>query len=65
MKVLVSNKIYFGEKNFKSFICYLHNDNKINPFHIMIPKTSAYVKYYDGQTKWMYSSIEDHDLLEK
>ena len=29
----------------------------------MLPKTSAYVKSYDGQTKWMYFSIEDDDLL--
>ena len=31
----------------------------------MLPKTSAYVKSYDGQTKWMYFLVEDHDLLEK
>ena len=54
-KVLVSNKISFGEKKiYKHFIGYLYNDNKVNPLHIMIPKTSAYVKSYDGQTKWMY-----------
>ena len=31
----------------------------------MLPKTSAYVKNYDGQTKWMYFLIEDEDLLKK
>ena len=31
----------------------------------MLPKTSTYVKPYDGQTKWMYFLIEDGDLLEK
>ena len=31
----------------------------------MLPKTSAYVKSYDRQTKWMYFLIEDDDLLEK
>ena len=31
----------------------------------MLPKTSTYVKNYDGQTKWMYFLIEDEDLLEK
>ena len=31
----------------------------------MLPKTSSYVKRYDGQTKWIYSLIEDGDLLEK
>ena len=31
----------------------------------MLPKTSPYVKSYDGQTKWMYFLIKDDDLLEK
>ena len=31
----------------------------------MIPKASAYVKSYDGQTKWIYFLIEDDELLEK
>ena len=31
----------------------------------MLPKSSSYVKGYDGQTKWMYFLIEDGDLLEK
>ena len=28
----------------------------------MLPKMNAYVKSYDGQTKWMYFLIEDDDL---
>ena len=31
----------------------------------MLPKTSAYLKRFDGQTKWMHFLIEDDDLLEK
>ena len=31
----------------------------------MLPKTNAYLKSYDGQTKQMYFLIEDDDLLEK
>ena len=31
----------------------------------MLPKTTVYVKSYDGQTKWMYFLIKDNDLLEK
>ena len=31
----------------------------------MLPKTSAYVKRYDGQSKWIQFFIEDDDLLEK
>ena len=64
-KVLVSNKISFGDKNYKYFIGYLYNGNKVKPFNIMFPKTSAYVKSYDRQTRWMYLLIEDDKLLEK
>ena len=31
----------------------------------MLPKTSAYVKGYNGQTKWIYFLIENNHLLEK
>ena len=31
----------------------------------MFPKTSTYVKSYDGQITWMYFLIEDDDLLEE
>ena len=61
-KVLISNKIFFGEKNYKYFIGYLYNGNKVKPLNIMLSKTSAYVKSYDGQTKWMYFLIKDHVL---
>ena len=30
----------------------------------MLIKTSAYIKFYDGQTNWMYFLIEDDELLE-
>ena len=50
-KVLVSKKISSGEKNYKYFIGYLYNDQKVKLLQIMLPKTSAYVKSYDGQTK--------------
>ena len=30
---------------------YFYDDNKVKPLHTMLPKTSAYVKSYDGQTK--------------
>ena len=64
-KFIASNKISFGEKNYKYFIGYLYNDHKVKPLHIMLPKTSAYVKSYDGQTKLMYFLMEDDGLLEK
>ena len=43
----------------------MYNDHKVKPLHIMLPKISAYVKSYGGQTKWMYFLIEDDDILEK
>ena len=30
----------------------------------MLPKSSAYVKRYNGKTKWMYFLIEHDDSLE-
>ena len=48
-KVLVSNKISFGKKNYKYFIGYLHNGNKIKPLNIMLLKTSTYVKIMMGK----------------
>ena len=53
-KVLVSNKIFLGENNYKCFIGYLHNGIVVKPLNIMLAKTSAYAKKYDRQTKWMY-----------
>ena len=43
-KVLASNKISLGEKNYKYFIDFLYNDHKVKPLHIMLPKTSSCVK---------------------
>ena len=43
----------------------MYNVNKVKPLHITLSKTSAYVKSYKGQTKWMDYFIEDDDLLEK
>ena len=38
---------------------------KLSKLHIMLPKIGAYVKSYDGQTKWIYFLIEYDDALEK
>ena len=42
-KVLVSNKIYFCEKNYKYFIDYLYNDHKVNDhkYNTIRDKSSA------------------------
>ena len=41
-------------ENYRYFIGYLYNDFKVKPLHKMLPKMSAYLKGYDGQTKSMY-----------
>ena len=43
----------------------MFNDHKLRTLHIMLPKTNAYVKSYDGQTKCMHLLIENDDLLGK
>ena len=65
VKVLVSKKISFNQKSHKYFIGYLHNHHKVTPLHIMLPKTNAFIKSYDGQIKWMYFLIADDNLLGK
>ena len=62
--ILVSNKIFSGEKNHKYFIGYL-DEKKIKPFSIILPKRNAYIKSYDGKTKWMYFLFEDEEFLRK
>ena len=52
-KGLVSYKISFREKK----------NYKTKSLHIILSKTSAYVKSHDERTKWMYFLIEDDDLL--
>ena len=64
-KVLVSNKISFSEKNYKYFIGYLYNGNKVKPSNLMLPKINTYLKSYDWQTKLTYFLIDDDDLLKK
>ena len=65
-KVLVSDKDTSVEKKTinKYFIGYPYNDNKVRPLHIMLAKTSDFVKGYDGQAKWLYFLLADHNYLE-
>ena len=64
-KELVSNKISCSEKIYKYFIPYFYNAHKVKSLHIWLPKTSTYIKQYDGQTKLMYFLIANNNLLEK
>ena len=55
-KILVSNKISAGKRNYKlvcMYVCVyviigcLYNDHKLKPLYIMFSKTSTYLKRYD------------------
>ena len=51
-KIQVSSMVSSAEKNYKYFIGYKDfDDDKIKPLCIMLPKMSAYIKSYDGDTK--------------
>ena len=56
--------VFSSEKIYNYFNGYKDDDQKIKPLRIMLPKTSAYVKSYDGDIKWMYFFTED-ELLKK
>ena len=45
--------------------CWHFIDHKVKLLHIMLPRIRAYVKGYDGQTKWINFLIEDDNLLER
>ena len=45
------------------FIDYLFDEYKVKPLDVVLSKTNAYVKGYDGQTKRMGFLIEDDDIL--
>ena len=48
-KLLVSDKISSGEKNYKYFIGYLRNDHEFKALHLMPHKRSPYIKSYHGK----------------
>ena len=50
---LVSNKISSGEKTINTLLVTYIMITKLSHY-IMLPKTSVYIKSYDGQIKWMY-----------
>ena len=53
------------KKIYKNVIGYKDDYFEIKPLHIMLPKTSVYVKNYDGETKWMSFYIKYGGLLKK
>ena len=63
----MEQNFFWLKKNYKYFIGYLYDNHKIRPLHIILPKRTAYVKFYDRKTQQqIYFLIDDDDdLLEK
>ena len=60
----LTSMVSSGEKNCELFIGYKdHDDYKIKPLHLMLPKTSTYLKSYDRETRRMNFFIKDASLL--
>ena len=62
-EILVSNKVSFGQKDFKYFIGYT-DAKKVRPLSIFLLKMNAYRRDFD-KTKYMSFSIKDEKSLEK
>ena len=43
--------VFLAKKPINTFLVTCINDRKVKTLHIMLPKASAYVEHYDGQTK--------------
>ena len=57
--IKVYSMVSSGGKVYKNFISYKKDHNyKIKPLRQMLPKTSAFVKTFDGKTKWMYWQLD-------
>ena len=62
-KVVVSNKVFFGKKDFKYFIVY-KDAKKFRPLCMFLPKMSIYRRDFD-KTKCVSLLIKNEKLLEK
>ena len=60
---MISNMVSSGKKNYKYFIGYKDDDYRIKPLRTILPNTSAYVKRYDREIKWINILVKDDDLL--
>ena len=40
----------------------MNDDYGTKPFSVILPKTSTFIRRYDGETKWMHILIKDDEL---
>ena len=64
-KIVVSYRVRHSDDGFKYFIGYLHDDDVIRPFCIILPQMSGYIKYFDNGGKNMSFEIENESVYLK
>ena len=64
-RILISDKFKHNENSFKHFIGYLHVDDIVRPFCVILIPMSGYIKYFDNGGKNMVFLIEDNDVYLK
>ena len=64
-KIVVSGKFEHSDDGFNYFIGYLHDDNIIRPFCVILPQMSGYIKYFHNGGKNMSFKIEDASVYLK
>ena len=62
-KIVVSDRLPFGKKDFRYFIGY-KDDKQIRPLCIYFPKVSAY-RIDFGETECMYFMIKEEKVFDK
>ena len=63
-KIVVSNKWKIDDATYKYFCGYLNND-VIQPFCVILPQMSGYIKYFDDGGKKMPFVTDDKEVYEK
>ena len=58
-KIMISNKISFGKKDFKYFIGYKDDDKLL---YMLLPKRSGYENIFD-EAKYKYFLVKENELL--
>ena len=60
-KIIISNKISFGKKDFKYFIGY-KGDEKVKLLYMLLPKRSGYKDIFD-EAKYKSFLVKENELL--
>ena len=63
-KIVLSNKLKINDATYKYLCGYLNND-VIQPFCVILPQMSGYIKYFDDGRKNISFVTDDEEVYEK